>query len=234
MRQILVDCLIYRGLPGRSKIRVKARRRRRAPQRARVRENDAMADADMLRVPFSLRSISGLISVSVTANTDPRAIGYSLLTGGLPVDAARGFPVCRATVTYPAQGYAAMFGWTQMVRSADSAPGRFEMDPIALYQQIPTPYAWFGVTPELFDAPSRESRRDMTWEAHSFLCVSPDAVLTRHVQAIAGFSWGFTISQQHITLAQPAPLAPEAWDSHLDLLRTDYPDWIFDTGYLPG
>jgi hypothetical protein len=59
-------------------------------------------------------------------------------------------------------------------------------------------------------------------------------VLTRHVQAIAGFSWGFTISQQHITLAQPAPLAPEAWDSHLDLLRTDYPDWIFDRGYLLG
>jgi hypothetical protein len=27
----------------------------------------------------------------------------------------RGFPVCRATVTYPAEGYAAMFGWTQMV-----------------------------------------------------------------------------------------------------------------------
>jgi hypothetical protein len=69
-----------------------------------------------------------------------------------------------------------------MVRSTDSAPDKFEMDPIALYQQIPTPYAWFGVRPELFDAPSRDSRYDMTWEAHSFLCVSPDAVLTRHVQ----------------------------------------------------
>ena len=31
-----------------------------------------------------------------------------------------------------------MFGWTQMVRSTDSASDRFEMDPIALYQQIPT------------------------------------------------------------------------------------------------
>jgi hypothetical protein len=74
----------------------------------------------------------------------------------------------------------------------------------------------------------------MTWEAHSFLCVSPDAVLTRHVQATAGFSWGFTISHHDITLAPPAMLGPEAWDSHLDLLRTDYPDWIFDRGYLPG
>jgi hypothetical protein len=22
------------------------------------------------------------------------------------------------------------------------------------------------------------------------------------------------------------------WDSYLDLLRTSYPDWIFDSGYL--
>jgi hypothetical protein len=99
-----------------------------------------MADADDLQVPFSLRGISGLIVVSVTRNTDPDAIGYSLLTKGLPPDAARGFPVCRATVTYPAEGYAAMFGWTQMVRSTDSAPDRFEMDPIALYSRslLPT------------------------------------------------------------------------------------------------
>jgi hypothetical protein len=140
--------------------------------------------------------------------------------------------VCRAAVTYPAQGYAAVFGWTQMVRSTDSAPGRFEMDPIALYQQIPTPYAWFGIRPEHFDAPSRDSRQDMTWQAHSFLCVSPDAVLTRRVRAIAGFSWGFTLNHQDITLARPAALGPQAWDSHLDLLRTSYPDWIFDRGYF--
>jgi hypothetical protein len=68
----------------------------------------------------------------------------------------------------------------------------------------------------------------------SFLCVSPDAVLTRHVQAIADFSWGFAISQQDITFALPAALGPEAWDSHLGLLRTDYPGWIFDSGYLPA
>jgi len=101
-----------------------------------------------------------------------------------------------------------------MVRSTDSAPDRFDMDPIALYQQIPTPYAWFGVRPELFDAPARGSRYDMVWEAHSFLCVSPDAVLTRHVQAIAGFSWGFTINHQDITFARPAALGPQAWDNH--------------------
>jgi hypothetical protein len=135
-------------------------------------EENAIAGAHTLSILFSLRGLSGLISVSLTGNTDPDAIGYLLLSGGQPNDAARGFPVCRATVTYPADGYAAMFGWTQMVRSTDSDPARFEMDPIAFYQQIPTPYAFFGVRPELFDAPSRDSRDDMTWEAHSFLCVT--------------------------------------------------------------
>ena len=125
-----------------------------------------------------------------------------------------------------------MFGWTQMVRSTDSDPDRFEMDPIALYQQIPTPYAFFGVRPELFDAPSREPRYDMAWEADSFLCVGPDAVLTRQVQAIAGFSWGFTISREEITFAPLVALESEAWDSQLNLLRTSYPSWNFDNGYV--
>jgi hypothetical protein len=83
---------------------------------------------------------------------------YALLTGGLPTDAARGFPVCRATVAYPAQGYAAVFGWTQLVCSTDSDPDQFELDPIALYSEVATPYAWFGVKPELFDAPESSGR----------------------------------------------------------------------------
>jgi hypothetical protein len=29
----------------------------------------------------------------------------------------RGFPICRPNVTYGGDGYGAVFGWTQMVRS---------------------------------------------------------------------------------------------------------------------
>ena len=72
----------------------------------------------------------------------------------------------------------------------------------------------------------------MDWEAHSFLCISPDAVLTCRVQAIAGFSWGFTITGAAIGITPPAPLEPLVWDNHLDLLRTSYPAWTFDAGYL--
>jgi hypothetical protein len=191
-----------------------------------------MVDAGNLRIAFSLRGVGGQIAVSVTRNADPEAIGYSMLSHGLPVDFARDFPVCRATVTYPADGYAAVFGWTQLVRSTDSSSGGFEMDPIAIYRDVATPYAWYGLTPELFDAPSRDSRDDLSWEARSFLCVSPDAVITPRVLAVAGFSWGFTITGQDISLTQPAALGPQAWDDHLDLLTASYPGWTFDSGYL--
>jgi hypothetical protein len=191
-----------------------------------------MAEADRLRIGFTLRSLDGLIDVSLTRNTDPGSLGYSLLSGGQPVEFARDFPVCRATVTYPADGYAAVFGWTQMVRSTDGAGSGFEMDPIAIYRDVPTPFAWYGLKPELFDAPSYEARHDIDWEAHSFLCVSPDAVVSPHVQAVAGFSWGFTITGGRITYTPPMALGSEAWDGHLGLLRASYPKWAFDAGYL--
>ena len=185
----------------------------------------------MLQIPFSLRGLDGLVEVVMSANNEPEALGYSLLTGGAPADFARGFPVCRARVRYPGDGYAAVFGWTQLVRSTDAGTPEFEMDPIALYAGIPTPFAWFGVRPELFDAPSRASGDDLGWEAHSFLCVSPDAVLSRTVQAVTGFGWGFARRGGRFTFASPAILDEQAWDRHLAVLRSEYPGWEFEPGF---
>ncbi|MGA2529755.1 MAG: hypothetical protein ABSG36_11400 [Acidimicrobiales bacterium] len=191
-----------------------------------------MADPGSVDILFSLRDLQGVIETSVTANSDPRKLGYVLLSGGSPVDFAEGFPVCRAAVAYPADGYAAVFGWTQMVTSTDSGGvGEYAMDPIAIYSEVSTPFAWYGFKPTLFDAPSRETRIDMVWQAHSFLCVSPDAVLTRRVQAVAGFSWGFDVADGNITISGPAALESASWDEHLALLKSNYPSWAFDPGF---
>jgi hypothetical protein len=182
-----------------------------------------------LDIPFALRGTPGSIGLSVVENVDPRRVGYELLGGSAAVDAARGFPICRANVLYDAEGYAAVFGWTQMVRSTD-ASDRFEMDPIAIYESVATPFAWYGVKPEAFDAPSRDTRYEMRWEAHCFLCVAPDAVLTRRVAAVAGFSWGFVVTQSDIHFTAPQILAASDWNGHLPLLRESYPAWAFDEG----
>jgi hypothetical protein len=184
-----------------------------------------------LEIPFTLRGIPGSIGLSIVENTDPARVGYELFGGGATVDAARGFPICRANVRYAAEGYAAVFGWTQMVRSTDAAD-RFEMDPIAIYESVATPFAWYGVKPEAFDAPSRETRYEMEWEAQCFLCVAPDAVLTPRVAAVAGFSWGFVVTQSDIHFAAPRILRASDWNSHLPLLRDSYPAWTFDDGLI--
>lgn len=184
-----------------------------------------------LRIGFTLRGLDGRIDASLAVNDDPDAFGYSLISGGSPVELARGFPVCRATVAYPADGYAAVFGWTQLVRSTDASQPGFEMDPIAIYRDVSTPFAWYGLKPELFDAPWRETRDDMVWEAHSFLCVTPDAVVTPRAQAIAGFGWGFAVTGGRVDLAPLAALGSEVWDGHLSLLRASYPGWRFDAAY---
>jgi len=74
----------------------------------------------------------------------------------------------------------------------------------------------------------------MDWLAHAFLCVSADAVLTPRVQAVAGFSWGFTVTGADISVAPPAGLGPGDWDGHLALLTAAYPGWAFDAGFLPA
>jgi hypothetical protein len=184
-----------------------------------------------LQVPFSLRGLDGVIDVSITENVDPDAVGYALIAAGRPAELARGFPVCSASVTYPAQGYACVFGWTQMVRSTDGGSDDFEMDPIAIYADVATPFAWYGLEPRLFDAPFRETRDALVWRARSFLCVSPDAVVTRQVKAVTGIGWGFDIVNGAIEIIPPLILEETQWDEQLTLLATSYPEWKFDRGF---
>ena len=184
-------------------------------------------------IPFRWRATDGVMRASVVPNDDPVALGCDLLDATLPPDAAAGFPVCRASVVTDLDGYGACHGWVQLVRSSDSEgnPEAFEIDPTSLFRGVSTPYAFFGLTPELFDALFRESRYDMTWEAHSFMAFTPDGVMSRRVLAAAGFSWGFSVSGGAITLTDPAPLDGTAWDGHLALLRREFPEWAFEAGF---
>jgi len=190
-----------------------------------------MVSSCRLSIPFSLRGTAGKVVATVGVNTDPSSVGFSLMSGGAPTDYARGFPICEATVEYPRAGYSAVFGWTQLVSSTDTSGGAYEMDPIAIYADVDTPFAWYGVRPVLFDAPSRASRDEIVWRAHSFLCISADAVISKHVEALAGFEWGFDIDNGAVALAPVVALDHAVWDAHLPLLRASYRSWAFRAGF---
>ena len=183
-----------------------------------------------LAVTFVLHGAQGRVLVRVSANTEPSELGCDVLAPDTPGFAAAGFPVCEAQVEYERDGYFAAMGWVQLVRSTDGhRPGEFELDPLALFRGVDTPYAFFGIRPRLFDAPFRESRAAMTWLARSFLCASPDLVMSRTALPVCAFTWGFTITEDgdQPLLAAPQQLPLEAWDEHLTLLEASHPTWRF-------
>ncbi len=90
------------------------------------------ADAKDLDAWFAWRGEMGTVHIECVPNADPEFYGC-----WWPV--AEGFPVCTATVEYPATGYRSMLGWVQVVRSTDNESGgdRFELDPFGLFGDAP-------------------------------------------------------------------------------------------------
>ncbi|MFB7852821.1 hypothetical protein ACFC34_38210 [Streptomyces sp. NPDC056053] len=172
---------------------------------------------------FLRDDMQGSLTVTVEHVDDPAAIGKH--------PSARDFPSCTAVVDYPGRGYRALFGWVQLVRSTDnsSAGAAFDMDPFYLFEDAPSPYAFFGINPTLFDAPSRARRDPLDWTAHSYLAWTPMDDTERRVLPLVGFSWGFNVDSDGLITLQPVQaLSPGDWDAHLPYLGTSYPGWVFD------
>ncbi|MFJ6199118.1 hypothetical protein [Micromonospora sp. NPDC092111] len=177
-----------------------------------------------MHLPFSLQGMSGRIDVNISTTRHPEELGAG--------PGAAGLANCEATVSYPGKGYTGLLGWIQLVRSTDNSSGgqQFEMDPLEILGDLPHPFCFFGIKPTLFDAPSRNSRADLDWLAHSFLCHIADEDLPG-VHALAGFTWGFTIAAGVSTPTPPRRLEPAEWNQHLDLLHAEHPAWRFADGY---
>jgi hypothetical protein len=182
-----------------------------------------------MQLGFTLRGIPGTIGISVEVNADPVKVGSG--------PESLGFPMLDAVVSYPADGYDAVLGWVQLVCSDDNlSRGReFEIDPLAFLGDLPHPFAWVGLEPRHFDAPSRALPLHLDWLAHTFLCV-PDGSIAEGMSAhaLVGFSWGFHIRGNEVSLVAPAPLGPGAWDAHLPHLSTRFPAWRFPSGFRTG
>jgi hypothetical protein len=177
----------------------------------------------VLKFPFVHEDQSGEVSVTIERVDDPAGIGQPPET--------RGFPACAARIDYPFRGYRSLFGWVQLVQSTDNSTGGsgFDIDPFGLFNDVPSPYCFFGFLPTLFDAPTRREREPINWVAHSFLAWTPLDERPRTVKPLLGFSWGFDIDRAgSITIRPVGELSAETWNSHVPYLRGSYPDWHID------
>jgi hypothetical protein len=172
-------------------------------------------------LPFAHNGVVGAITAVCEPNDHPALRGCA--------EGSLNLPFLTATIASKLSGYCAMVGWVQLVRSSDNASkgAAFEMDPFSLFAEVESPYCFYGHLPTLFDGPSRASRNDMSWIAHTFLAVSPVRPVARSVRPLAGFSWGFDIRAQHITFREPTALTENEWRDHLPVLRAAFPNWSF-------
>jgi len=178
---------------------------------------------DLLDIPFTHEGRPGRVLVTCKPSTNPESIGKA--------PAHAGFPVCTATVELSASaGYLSFCGWVQLVRSNDNESGglEFEIDPLGPFDDNPSPFCFYGFAPTLFDAPSRDTRTEMSWVAHSFLAGVDLIEERRGVVPLLGFAWGFEMAADgSIELQTPSSLELTRWNDHLPHLRRMYPSWAF-------
>jgi hypothetical protein len=194
----------------------------------------AMAQMTDTRIPFQLRGLDGEAKVEYGVNDDPAHWGFgeSVLGEALPPSMALGFPVMQASVTYKGVGYGAYMGWIQVVRYEvhDKNEQVIVFDVPPQINDTDVPYFAFGVRPAIFDAPGF-MEREVTWDADTFLMYSPDGVLSRTINAITGFKWGYRVRSGEVEVL-PLTLAQELdWSRDLPDLQGRYPRWEFGSAF---
>jgi hypothetical protein len=133
-----------------------------------------------------------------------------------------------ASVEHPAEGYGADMGWVQIAHYEIRDPGAEErvtiFDVPPQLSETETPYLAFGVRPTAFDAPSITSQ-EVTWRASTFLTYTPDAVLSREIRAVAGFSWGYDVVAGEVTIIPLSVATREGWTDPVPALQERFPNW---------
>lgn len=180
--------------------------------------------------PFVARGEEGEVHVRYFANGDPDRWGFDILGLEGDVSRASAFPVFEASVSYAREGYAAIFGWIQVVRywsTIGDAPMSDLVDVAPQLRGLGVPFLAFGVRPTCFDAPLDTPEGMARWEALTFLTQTPDGLMTRRVEPILGFRWGYEIEGDSPTLVPPVLAQPLEWRYAKAKLEGEYPTWAF-------
>ncbi|KAG9852610.1 hypothetical protein KCU98_g9946, partial [Aureobasidium melanogenum] len=178
------------------------------------------------------------VQVTVQPNKHPARVGSCLILPDQPINDFVDFPVCDARIkSTDDRGYAAVYGWIQMVREAplnsESTPPEtsklWEMDPIPIIADLDSPFIWFGPEPQLFDAPFRAHRTDMDWTCWSFLTYIEDSLMSKSVRPILVIEWGFRIDCGNVTIKTLRSIdVQEAWEQQLEMLEQKFGSWSFE------
>jgi hypothetical protein len=172
-------------------------------------------------IPFRAHGYAGSIDVAYETEGDPQVIGFDLVAVGYDdPERFRGFPVMKASLAYEGTGYRAGFGWVQVINcdDVDVPPNQSDVD---------SPFAAFGHLPTYYDAPANPDHPDGKWLAETFLVTGPRGFRTKQIMALAGFRWGYELTDGRPTSLRPAAIGADRWNAVRKVLGAQYPGWEF-------
>lgn len=153
-------------------------------------------------------------------NDDPERWGYHLLGLEFAAEVARGFPVVEADVEFAAEGYAAELGWVQVVWMNDEVI----VDRAPQLLDTGFPYVTFGPRPAFFDAPSTVRAR-VGWRARTFLTSTPDLLMTKVLEPVVGFTWGYDVADGRVDVVGLELASEDDWGSLAREVERELPQW---------
>lgn len=169
----------------------------------------------------------GSVTVKIHSDDNPAKYGFDLLFPTIPLSDFRGFPVCEAKVESNNSGYASMYGWTQLVKDSNTDSKTWEFDDLPITKNLNWPFCWFGSHPTLFDGPFRKGISTIDWTCRSFLTYIDSTVLSKNINHVYGFEWGFQITDGIVSLKKLKELEPADWNDHVEYLSATFPGWTF-------
>jgi hypothetical protein len=191
---------------------------------------------DSITMPFGARGEPGEVRIDYGLNGDPDRWGFDILGLEGDVSRAAAFPVLDASVIYGRQGYAGIFGWIQVVHywsSGAEAPEWSLLDAAPQMRGLGIPYLAWGLEPRLFDAPLDTPDGISEWQAVTFLTQTPDGLMSRVVNPLLGFTWGYSISDDKPTMTPLSQVSDGHWHEARAILARECPEWTFGEN-LPG
>jgi hypothetical protein len=203
----------------------------------------AFYDKATALIPFTLKGYNGKVAVYYGVNDDPIRVGFDSLTGlNFDIDQCRGYPVIHARIeSYDGSGYRMLCGWIQIVTSVyldshdrENAHEKtfVSIDVAPSLDEANIPFASFGISPQLFDAPCLNlgNYAELRWTADTFLTTMPIRSRNEEISRLLGFRWGYTetnIPDQAPRLLPLEVTDTQVWNSHVPFLQKQYSDWRF-------
>ena len=189
-----------------------------------------------LTIPFSHMARQGLLIADYKKNPGAVESGFDALNVSFDRELCTMYPTVHAFIeSYEGTGYRTDMAFVQIITRQETLHDETTRTLISCDNCFDAlPFFAYGYPPAMYDAPCHNlnSCKKLLWTADTFLVTTPSRMNSHTVSFLAGFSWGYSEWDNYGSevAAEMLPIKEiqgSVWNSHLELLRKDFPAFNF-------